>query len=118
MHKRIERRYLILKLSDIDRYLNVNDRHTVNLIAGVITRKRQEENRPPVNGLYIDKSFPIYPQVEDAFLHWLNGDEGESLLTYTRKLEQRLADKDTQIARLQDENFSLVGENNRLKKSQ
>ena len=41
-HKRIERRYLILKLSDIDRYLNVNDRHTVNLIAVVITRKSEE----------------------------------------------------------------------------
>lgn len=116
-HKRIERRFLILKLSDIDRYLNVNDRHTVNLIAGVITRKREEEKRAPVSGLYIDKQWPIYPYVEDAFLHWLNGDKTEGPLTYIQQLEKKLAEKTQQAARLQDENLSLVGEVNRLKKS-
>ena len=115
--KKIERRYLVLKLSDIDRYLSVSDRHTIHLIGGIIERKRREEKRPPVVGLYIDRSFPIYDQVEAATLHWLNGEEGDPQLAYIRNLERKLSERDLVIHRLQDENFTLVGENNRLKKA-
>jgi hypothetical protein len=108
--KRIERRYLVVKLADVDRYLTASDRHAIHTFTGVIERKRKEEGRTALTGIYVDKEFPIYDQVEALTLHWLNGDPGEPQIEYIRRIETRLRIVEAELAYQREENVRLCCE--------
>lgn len=57
---KLENRYLVLKLSDIAKYISFNDRMTLASIAQSIEHHRHDEERPPLKCIVIESDWPEY----------------------------------------------------------
>lgn len=55
-----ENRYLVIKRSDIPKYLNFSDQAVLGALASDISDKRNEDGRPPLECVVVESDWPEY----------------------------------------------------------
>jgi hypothetical protein len=69
----VEARYLVIKYSDIDKYLNTRHQNELFDLADTIQTNRSAEGKNGIEGVFIDKRWEIYPQVLKLLEEMVNG---------------------------------------------
>lgn len=68
-----ENRYLVLKLSDIDKYLNQEDRATLSRICRDIRISRSTANRvADITCVVVEEDWPMYEDTWKAIEEWVD----------------------------------------------
>ena len=67
-----ENRYLVLKRSDIEKYLNSDDKLRLNRIARDIQTERMQDNRDPeMECVIVERDWPMYEETWKSIEDWV-----------------------------------------------
>lgn len=67
-----EKRYVVFKISDIEKYLPKDVKFQLGLIAKGITHNRGVDGRPPLDCVVVEHDWPMYEQTWTSIEGWVN----------------------------------------------
>lgn len=65
---KLEERYLVLKIRDIEQSLTTDERKILLILSEVVNRSRKASGRPPLECLVIEKDWPEYDSTLDRLV--------------------------------------------------
>lgn len=58
----LERKYLVLSLEDINKYLDDSERRSLNCLVERLKEEREDAGDEPLEGIFVKKSYPFYEE--------------------------------------------------------
>ena len=71
---KLDNRYLVLKRSDIEKYINLSTQVALANVDQAITHHRHDEGRPPLECIVIESDWPEYESTLSALEARVDGD--------------------------------------------
>ena len=65
-----EERYIVFKISDVDKYIEGGSEFAMRGIAAMINNSRIEDGKPPMECVVVEKDWPMYESVWKAIEDW------------------------------------------------
>ena len=73
--QKLENRYLVLKRSDVEEYLNEGEKVTLSVLCERVSDGRRNEGRPSIDALVIESDWPEFNPALEMLLNRVDNNE-------------------------------------------